>query len=292
VAAYRDTLELTERRYMAGDVAELDLARSRTEVATTEAQALALDRRRANYEHALAVLLGEVPSGFALAEIDWSGSPPRIPPGVPSTVLARRPDVAAAQKAMLAAEARLGVAQLAWLPDFSLTAGGGFASTDLGDLFKRSSKAWGIGALASLPLFDGGRRTAGVARANAEWDEVAADYREQVLVAFKEVEDRLSELRLLSEQAGAQSRAVESATRATTLSASRYRNGYVSQLELLDARRSELSNRRQALEVRSAQYQATVGLIVALGGGWDTTTENSTTGTIGGSNRVTATAGR
>lgn len=274
VVAYRDTLRLTERRYAAGDVAELDLARVRTEVAATESQALALDRRRAELEHALAVLLGELPSALNVSEADWSGALPQVPPGVPSTVLARRPDVAAAQRAMQAAQARVGVAQAAWFPDVSLTASGGFASSDIGDLFKWSARAWGVGALLSLPIFDGGRRDAGLQNANAQWDAAAASYREQVLVAFRDVEDQLSSLRLLADQATAQAQAVDSASRATVLSTSRYRNGYVSQLELLDARRSELANRRQALQVRSAQYQSTIGLIRALGGGWGSAAAN------------------
>ena len=271
VDAYRDTLRLTERRYQAGDVAELDLARVQAEVASTQSQALALDRQRAEVEHALAVLLGELPSQFglkALGDAEWIGALPIVPPGVPSTVLTRRPDVAAAQSSMLAAQKRVGVAQAAWFPDLSLTANGGFASNELGDLFKWSARSWGIGALLSLPVFDGGRREAGVKGANAQWDAAAAGYREQVLVALRDVEDQLSALRLLADQAGAQKQAVDSASRATVLSTSRYRNGYVSQLELLDARRSELANRRQALQVRAAQYQATVGLIRALGGGW------------------------
>ena len=269
VGAYRDTLRLTERRYAAGDVAELDLARVQSEVASTESQALALDRQRTQLEHALAVLLGELPSSFTLAEAEWRGALPSVPPGIPSTVLTRRPDVSAAQSAMLAAQARAGVAQAAWFPDVALTANGGFASTDLGDLFKWSARSWGVGALLSLPLFDGGRREAGVQSANATWDAAAASYREQVLVAFQDVEDQLAALRLLTDQANAQTQAVDAAARATVLSNSRYRNGLVSQLELLDARRSELANRRQALQVRAAQYQATVGLIRALGGGWD-----------------------
>ncbi len=268
VGAYRDTLRLTESRYAAGDVAELDLARARTEVASNESQAFALDRRRAELEHALAVLIGEPPSALSVSDSDWTGPLPQVPPGVPSAVLARRPDVAAAQRAMQAAQARAGVVQAAWFPDVSLTASGGFASADLGDLFKWSARAWGVGALLSLPIFDGGRREAGVLSAQAQWDAAAASYREQVLVAFRDVEDQLSSLRLLAEQAGAQAQAVDAATRSTVLSTSRYRNGYVSQLELLDARRSELGNRREALRVRGAQYQATVGLIRALGGAW------------------------
>ncbi|RYY87773.1 MAG: RND transporter, partial [Comamonadaceae bacterium] len=133
--------------------------------------------------------------------------------------------------------------------------------------------SWGIGALLSLPLFDGGRRAAGIDNAQAQLEGAAASYRGQVLVAFREVEDQLAALRILHDQAQAQGRAVEAASRATTLSNTRYRNGLVSQLELLDARRSELRNRRQALQVRSAQFQATVGLIRALGGGWDVAPE-------------------
>lgn len=269
VLAYRDTLRLTERRFDAGDVAELDVARVRTQVASTESEAIALDRRRAEIEHALAVLVGEPASSFGLGAGDWSTALPVIPAGVPSTVLARRPDVSAAQRSMQAAQARVGVARTAWLPSLSLTAAGGHASPELGDLFNWSARTWGVGALLSLPLFDGGRREAGVSNANAELDVAVASYREQVLVAFRDVEDQLSALRLLAEQSEAQSRAVASATRATTLSTSRYRNGLVSQLDLLDAQRSELANRRQALQVKAAQYQATVGLVRALGGSWD-----------------------
>ena len=129
-------------------------------------------------------------------------------------------------------------------------------------------RGWGIGALMSLPIFDGGRREAGVQGANADLDIALAQYREQVLVAFRDVEDQLSSLRLLGEQSQAQTRAVDSAARATLLSDARYRNGLVSQLEVLDTQRSELANRRQALQVRAAQYLSTVGLIRALGGGW------------------------
>jgi multidrug efflux system outer membrane protein len=269
VAAYRDTLRLTERRYQAGDVAELDVARVLTEVASTESEALALDRRRAELEHALAVLVGEVPSNFTIDVAEWATALPVIPAGVPGTVLARRPDVAAAQRSMLAAQARVGVAKAAWFPNVTLTAAGGYASPELGDLLQWSARAWSVGAFLSLPLFDGGRREAGVQSAVAELDAALAGNREQILVAFREVEDQLSGLRLLADQAEAQSRAVTSSSRATVLSDTRYRNGYVSQLELLDAQRSELRSRRQAVQVRSAQYQATVALVRSLGGGWD-----------------------
>jgi outer membrane protein, multidrug efflux system len=266
--AYRGTLSLTERRWRAGDVAELDVARAATEVAATESEALALERRRAELEHALAILIGEAPANFALAHEEWKTALPVIPAGVPSTLLTRRPDVAAAQNGVMAAQARVGMAQAAWFPNIALTASAGYASPELSDLFKWSSRAWVLGALAALPIFDGGRRKAGVQAADAELESAVAGYREQVLVAFKDVEDQLAALRLLTEQAEAQGRAVASASRTTSLSDTRYRAGYVSQLELLDAQRSELRNRREALQVRSARYQATVALVRALGGDW------------------------
>ncbi|MEJ8854684.1 efflux transporter outer membrane subunit [Variovorax robiniae] len=269
VEAYRGTLKLIESRYRAGDLAELDVARVQTELASNESDALALDRQRAQVEHALAVLTGAVASQFSVSTVAWTTALPTIPAGLPSTVLERRPDVAAAQRTVEAAQARVGVAKTDWFPTFSLTGAGGYASADLGDLLKWSARSWGIGALASLPLFDGGRREAGLKGASAQLDGALASYREQVLVAFREVEDQLAALRLLDEQSVVQARAVASATRATVLSDARYRNGYVSQLDLLDARRSELQNRRQQLQVKSAQYQATVGLIKALGGGWE-----------------------
>jgi multidrug efflux system outer membrane protein len=270
LGAYRETLALTERRWRAGDVAELDVARASTEVSATESEALALARRRAELEHALAILLGEAPSQFSLQVSSWETSLPTIPPGVPSTVLTRRPDVAAAQNSLLAAQARVGVAKAAYFPNIALTASGGYASTEIEDLFNWSSRAWLIGAIASLPILDGGRREAGVQAASAQLDGALASYRDQVLVAFRDVEDQLSALRLLAEQAEAQARAVNSARRTTLLSDARYRGGYVSQLELLDAQRSELRNRREELQVRSARYQSTVALVRALGGGWET----------------------
>jgi len=269
VGAYRETLALTERRWRAGDVAELDVARAGTEVAATESDALALDRQRAGLEHALAVLVGEIVSSFSLPVAEWSSALPVIPAGVPSTLLTRRPDVSAAQQTMLAAQARVGVAKAAYFPRVALTGTAGYASTDLSDLFEWSSRAWLLGAVASLPVFDGGRRKAGVESATAQLEGEVVRYREQVLVAFKDVEDELSALRLLAEQAEAQGRAVQSSSRSTALSDVRYRSGYVSQLDLLDAQRSELRNRRQAVQVRSAQYQSTVALVRALGGGWN-----------------------
>ncbi|KAA3652857.1 MAG: RND transporter [Proteobacteria bacterium] len=268
VGAYQNTLLLSRQRLEAGDISELDVARVETELAVNESDALALDRRRAVLEHSLAVLVGQAASDFTLAPGDWQATLPSIPAGLPSALLSQRPDVLAAQRAVLAAQARVGVAQAAWFPNIALTADAGYASTDLGDLFKWSTRAWGIGALMSLPIFDGGRRDAAVQGAQATLDAALSQYREQALIAFRDVEDQLASLRLLAEQSDAQSRAVSSASRAMTLSAHRYENGLVSQLDLLDARRSELASRRVALQVKAARYQSTVALVRALGGRW------------------------
>jgi multidrug efflux system outer membrane protein len=268
VAAYGETLSLTEKRARAGDVADLDLARVRAEMAANEAESFALDRRRVELETALAVLLGEPASNFRLVPTAWATALPAVPAGLPSELLQRRPDLAAAQSQLQAAQARVGVARAAWWPSLSLTAQGGGVSNELSNLLKSGASTWGVGLLAALPIFDGGARQAGVDAAKAQLDGSAIAFREQFLLALKDVEDQLGALSLLQLQGEASSRAVNAAGQALKLSDTRYRNGLVSQLELLDARRSELANKRAALQVRSAQYQATVGLIRALGGGW------------------------
>lgn len=278
LAAYADTVSLTERRFSAGDIAELDVVRVRGERAAVQAEGLALDRRRAALEHALAVLVGEPASGFTLPEAaGWTTALPAIPAGVPSTVLARRSDVAAAMARLEAARTRVGVARNAWFPSLSLTAAGGFASSELSDLFRSSARAWGVGALLALPLFDGGRRQAGVDAARAQMDGALTEYRAALLGAFQDVEDQLAARRLLADEAQAQGEAVDAAVRATTLSNTRWRSGLVSQLEFLDARRTELRQRRQAVQVRAAQLASAVALVRALGGGWEAPPERVAT---------------
>jgi len=268
-ASYRRTARLTEGMVREGLASELTLVRLRAEAESVAADALTLDQRRAEVEHALAVLVGEPAPGFQIAPTTRAASLPSIPPGIPGTVLVRRPDVEAARRAMVAAQIRSGVAQDRWLPTLSLTASGGFASATLGSLFTGSAVGSGLGALLSLPVFDGGRYLAGVAKANADLDAAAASYGQQILVAFKDVEDQLSALRLLAAQQATLQRATDAARQTTALVESNYADGLASQFELLDAERSELRIRRQALTVHAARYQATVGLIKALGGGWD-----------------------
>ncbi|MBL8698707.1 MAG: efflux transporter outer membrane subunit [Alphaproteobacteria bacterium] len=265
----RETLKLMEGLVRSGLAAELATIRLVAETESIEAEARTLDRRRAELEHGLALLVGEPASGFALAETAWSPTLPEIPAGIPSSVLIRRPDVAAAHQAMLAAQKRVGAARDSWLPTLSLTGVGGLASSALTTLLSASSAgALGVGALLALPLFDGGRYQARVDRADAELDESVARNGQQILVAFKDVEDQLAALRVLRGQSAVLAQATASSARTTRMVESNYRSGLSSQLELLDARRSELRNRRQALQVEAGRVQATVGLVRALGGGW------------------------
>ncbi|WP_422689171.1 efflux transporter outer membrane subunit [Comamonas endophytica] len=266
---YRDSLRLTTRRAQAGDAAELDVARMQTEVSATESELLALDRQQAALAHALALLAGDIAGRLELPEGAAQATLPVIPAGVPAAVLARRPDVAAAQATVQAELARVGIAQAAWFPDIALTAQGGYASPELGDLLRWSARSWGLNALLSLPLFDGGRRAAQEEGAKARLEAAVAAQRGQVLTALRDVEDQLSALRLLAAQSEVLEQSVRSAERASHLSDVRWRNGYVSQLELLDARRNALRQRRNALQVRTAQYTGTVMLIRALGGSWE-----------------------
>lgn len=269
IASQGETLRTVERRFALGSVSALDVERLRTDLAETETELLALERRRAELEHALAILSGESASSFSLADAGLGAHLPSIPPGIPATLLTRRADVAAAQRGVLAAQARVGVAQTAWFPNLQLTTAQGLASDSLRTLIASAAHAWSVGALLSLPIFDGGRREAAVRGASADYVAAVANYRERVLTAFKDVEDQLAALRILAEQDRVQATAANSARRTTQLAASRYASGFASQLELLDAQRGELRLRRHALQVRGAQYQSTVGLIRALGGGWE-----------------------
>ncbi len=272
VALRETALALVERRFQAGETSELDPARARTELSLTRAEAIALARRRAEVEHALAVLLGKAPAELTLTRAPLAFEPIAIPAGLPSALLERRPDIAAAERAMAAANARIGVARAAAFPRLALTGALGFESADLGDLFRWSSRTWALGPLVggmlSMPLFDGGRNQALADGARAQYDEAVADYRARVLIAFREVEDSLSGLRTLAEQSREQQQAVGAARRTAQLSASRYRNGLVNHLELIDAERSLLATQRAATQIERDRALATVGLIRALGGGW------------------------
>ncbi|WP_299451816.1 efflux transporter outer membrane subunit [uncultured Pigmentiphaga sp.] len=275
VALRERTLALIQRRYDEGDISELDLARARTELASARSEALDIARQRAAAEHALAILLGEVPANFSLPPRPLGRLMVSVPPGLPSALLERRPDIAAAERAMAAANARVGLAQAAFFPRLELTGALGYESAQLSDLFNWSSRTFILGPLVgtmlTLPLFDGGRRDASVAAARAAYEEEVAKYRQTVLNAFREVEDNLAHLRILREQYEAQDQAVESAARAARLSQIQYREGSVSYLDVIDADRSVLQQRRMATRLDGELARSAVNLIRALGGGWEST---------------------
>ena len=262
------TLALTEGLARSGLAADLGVARLRAEAQAARAEALALERRRAAQEHAIAVLVGEPASSFTLAPTMLPAAPPVVPPGIPAAVLARRPDIGAAQAAMLAAQTRRTAVGDAWLPRLSLTAVGGLASPDLGTLLRLSAGAIGAGALLSAPLLDGGRHQAELAGVDAALDAAAARYGQQILVALREVEDHLAQLRLLQGQSAAAAEAADAAARSVALVTRGHRLGLASQLEVLDAQRTELARRRETVQAHAERFFATVGLVRALGGGW------------------------
>ncbi|MBA4743514.1 MAG: efflux transporter outer membrane subunit, partial [Azoarcus sp.] len=277
-----EALHLMERRFEEGFTSELDVARSRTELATAQSESLAVARRRTLAEHALALLLGKTPAEFRLAPDPLLRVAVRVPAGVPSELLERRPDIAAAERAMAAANARIGAARAAFFPSLVLTGAAGYESASLGDLLDWSSRAFVLGpvagTIASLPIFDGGRRQANLDRSRAQWEEEVANYRQTVLTAFREVEDHLASLDLLDRRTAAQNEAVTAARRAATLSRIQYREGDVGYLDVIEAERNVLQQQRVAVQIDAERARSVVGLIRATGGSWDTPSVPATTG--------------
>jgi multidrug efflux system outer membrane protein len=268
-------IELRERardligaRKRGGLASELDLAREETELAATQSDAQAALHRRNELRHALALLTGAAPGPFELSVEPFVPQPPVIPVGMPADLLERRPDIAEAERRLAARNADIGVAQAALFPSIKLTGALGFESIELSALLDRESQIWTLGASLTQPLFDGGRLRSNIDRARAIHAENLADYRERLLVAFKEVETALSALRVLELQHESQLRAVNSAERAEQLATARYRSGLVNVLELVDAQRTRLRVERGRVQVRQQQMLASVTLIRALGGGW------------------------
>jgi multidrug efflux system outer membrane protein len=267
-AAQRESLELTERRHGAGAVSDLDVARAQSEAAAIDADELAVERQLALARNALALVVGEAPAGFGLPPSQSALVIPVAPAVIDSARLGWRPDIVAARRAWLAAQAREGAARRAWFPQLVLNAGGGYAAPALASLFSAPMQAWNLGALLAAPLLDGGHRRAVREQMQARESLALAQYRGTVLHGLRDVADSLDSLQLLAREVQLHDAAVAAAVQATRLSESRYRSGLGSQLELLDASRSELRRQRDALQVRLAQQQATVGLVRALGGDW------------------------
>jgi outer membrane protein, multidrug efflux system len=276
VGLRQEQVQLVRSRFEGGIGNELDVARAQTELATTEADAASLARRRNELENALAILVGSNPSTFRLSASTnsaWSPEPPSVPAGLPAELLERRPDVAEAERQLASANARIGVAKGAFFPVVYLTASGGYLSGDIQTLFNWDSRVWTIGPSVSLPIFAGGRNRAGYRRARAAFEESVARYRQQVLVAFGDVENSLAGIRHLAEQSAAQQRAVANARRAADLATERYRSGIVSYLDVVDADREALQAERGNDQLIGQRLNAAVQLIKALGGGWEAGSE-------------------
>jgi multidrug efflux pump len=265
-----EQVKIVQSRYEDGIGSELEVAQAQTELATTEADAAALAQRRDEMENAIAILVGQNPTEFHLAQStnDWTPQPPEIPAGLPGDLLERRPDVARAERQLASANAKIGVAKAAFFPVVTLTGSGGYLSGDVNNLFEWESRTWSFGPSVSLPIFAGGRNLANYHQSKAMHAEAVATYRQQVLVAFGDVEDSLSDIRHLADQAVAQQSAVTNSQLAANLAGERYRSGVVSYIEVVDANRDALNAERAATQLTGQRLVATVQLIKALGGGF------------------------
>jgi multidrug efflux system outer membrane protein len=264
----QEALDVMTNRFHSGLNSELEVKQAKTILDQTKAQAQALDVQRSQLEHAIAVLDGRSASDFSLPKAPFTGLPPSIPPGLPSDLLARRPDIAEADRFVAAATAQIGIARTAYLPQLSLTGFLGFESTSTGGLFSWQNSLASLGAAALTPVFNGGRIRADVDQAKAKYRESLGQYVKTVLTAYQEVEDQLAALRILSGEAQSESDAVDDARRAEEIAMNRYKAGLVGYLDVVFAQTTLLSNERVATQISGQRMVATVVLVKALGGGW------------------------
>jgi len=269
VAQYQQAYELNESRFQGGLSSDVEVQQARTQLETTRAQAIDVGVLRAQYEHAVAILIGKPPAEFSLPPLPLTAAPPPIPVSVPSELLERRPDIAAAERQVAAANAQIGVAKSAYYPVINLGASGGFESTDIANLLTGPSGLWSFGVSALGTIFDVGRRRAFTDEARTAYDYQVATYRESVLTGFQQVEDNLAALRILENEATVQDRAVAAARSSLDLSTSRYQGGVTSYLEVTIAQSAALSDEMTAVNILGRRMANTVLLIQALGGGWD-----------------------
>ena len=269
VDSYQKALELTQTRYQGGVATAVDVAQAQTQLETTRAQATDVSVDRAAFEHAIAVLVGKPASTFSLPPLSLQTPPPPVPPGVPSDLLERRPDVAAAERRVQEANAQIGVAKSAYYPNVTLLAGGGFESGALGTFLQGASGFWTLAGQASELIFDGGQRRGVSEQSRALYDKSVDTYRQTVLTAFEEVEDNLAALRILQEEAKTEDAAVTAAQRSLDLSTTRYRGGVTNYLEVTTAQSAALTDEVTALNILIRRMNASVLLIKAIGGGWD-----------------------
>ena len=268
IQSYKEALDLTNSRFQGGISNQLDVEQAKATLAAAQAQLATLDQSRAQLEHAVAVLVGHTPEGFSLKFHPLNLTPPAVPPGLPSDLLERRPDVAAAERRVAAQNAQIGVAIAAYFPVLRLTGQTGFDSGDLGMLFNWESRIWSYGPSIQFPLFEGGRIDANIKQQRAAYEENVANYRQQVLVAFQDVEDGLSALHYLAEQQEAEGRAFESYKKALELTNARYTSGLVSYFDVIQAQSLALGAEQLTVQIAGNRMATTVRLIKALGGGW------------------------
>jgi len=269
VAAFAETLQLTKNRYAAGVAAKADVVQAEVQWKSTQAQLVDVGVARAQFEHAIAVLVGEAAPTFSIPRAPIVATMPEIPVGVPSELLERRPDIAAAERTVAAANAQIGVAKAAFFPTLTLSASGGYRSTTVADWLTSPSQFWSIGAALAQAVFDGGLRLAVSEQAKATYDGQVAQYRQTVLTAFQQVEDNLAALRLLAEEAQLLDEAVKGARQSVELTTNQYKAGIVSYINVIAAQTIALNNESNAVNVLGRRYAASVMLVQALGGGWD-----------------------
>ena len=271
VTYQRKSLELVQHRHEGGVASGLEVAQQATVLDSTISQLALVQQSRAQYEHAMAVLVGQPASGFSLPASPLNATPPPVPLGVPSEILERRPDIATLERQVALANAQVGLARAAFYPHITLGGAGGWQSTDLTSLFNAPSLFWSLGADALQPIFQGGRNRANLAASQAVYEQSVANYRQSVLTAFQEVEDGISNLSTLSQALSTQSAAVEDAQHALEIANNRYVGGVTNYLDVINAQTTLLSSQRLKTQLTGQQMVSSVYLVKALGGGWDAT---------------------
>ena len=269
IESYRKALALTQAQHRAGVATGADVALAQNTLASAQAEMIDLDLTRRQLEHALAVLLGRTPGAFSLPVAPLTAKLPAMPPGLPSQLLERRPDIAAAERRVAAANARIGVARAAYFPNLTLGASGGYQGSGFGPWFLEPGRVWALGVVLAETLFDGGARGAQVEQARAALDEAAASYRQTVLSGFQEVEDNLAALTDLARERVAQDEAARAAHESARVLLAQYREGTVPYTSVVTAQTLALTADRAVLQLRARQFAASVALIKAVGGGWD-----------------------
>ncbi len=270
VDSYREYLDLTRNRYRGGVASQGDVAQAETQLETTRAQLVDIGVQRAQLEHAIAILIGKPPAEFSIPPAPIRSAPPQIPVGMPSTLLERRPDIAAAERQVAAANEQIGITRAALYPTFAFAASTGLERSNFLNWLTWPSRFWSIGPQLGQVLFDTGRRHIQIDQAQAAYDATAANYRQSVLNAFQQVEDNLSALRILEQEAKIQDAAVKASRQSVAIATAQYKGGVVSYLQVITSQTIALQDERAALDILTRRMVASVGLIEALGGGWDT----------------------